>query len=93
MALPVALIAPQASVAAQTASTSGITGTVLDPRGAPLPGANIVVRNGATGNVAQRLNSDSQGKYSVTGLAPGKYTVQVDASRSEEHTSELQSPC
>ena len=59
-------------------SSAALTGTILDPRGVPLPGADVTVKNDATG-VTQKIKSDSTGKYSFATLAPGKYTVQVDS--------------
>ena len=59
-------------------SSASLTGTVLDPRGVPLPGATITVKNDATG-ASQKMTSDGQGKYSFANLAAGKYTVQVDS--------------
>jgi iron complex outermembrane receptor protein len=77
LALPFAATLNPAQLYAQ--SSASLTGTVLDPRGAPLPGAAVSVRSDATG-AAQKSTSDSQGKYAFANLAPGKYTVQVDAS-------------
>jgi iron complex outermembrane receptor protein len=77
LALPFAATLNPAQLYAQ--SSASLTGTVLDPRGAPLPGAAVSLRNEATG-ATQKRNSDSQGKYAFASLAPGKYTIQVDAS-------------
>jgi iron complex outermembrane receptor protein len=76
LALPVLTTLAPLPLHAQSASS--LTGTVLDPRGVPLPGAAIVIRNEASGT-SQKLTSDSQGKYSVANLSSGKYTIQVDA--------------
>ena len=78
LALPILATIQPLPIFAQSASTSTVTGTVLDPRGVPLPGAAIIVRNEATG-VAQKLNSDATGKFSVASLPSGKYIIQVDA--------------
>src|SRR5262245_65364745 len=64
-----------------------IEGTVSTEAGSvKLPGAVIVVRSAAGQQVAQET-SDADGKFSIADLEPARYTV----SRSEEHTSELQS--
>ena len=76
LAVPVAATLPSAMVYAQTSAS--LTGTVADPHGAPLPGAAVSVRNEASG-ATQKATSDSTGKYAFANLAPGKYTVQVDA--------------
>ena len=67
------------TLAAQSGpSSSMLTGTVHDPRGAALPGAAIVLRNDATGAV-QKLVSDGQGRFSTATLVSGKYTIEVTA--------------
>jgi iron complex outermembrane receptor protein len=76
LALTVVALLQPARLHAQ--SSAALTGTILDPRGTPLPGASIVVRS-ATG-AAQRITSDTQGKFSFAALAPGKYTLSVIAS-------------
>ena len=77
LALPVLSAVQPAPLYAQSSGT--ISGTVLDPRGVPLPGASVSVKNDATA-VVQKKTSDATGKYTFSGLAAGKYTVQVDAS-------------
>jgi iron complex outermembrane receptor protein len=77
LALPVVVTAMPATLYAQ--SSASLTGTVLDPRGVPLPGATVTVRNEATG-ASQKMTSDGAGKYAFASLAAGKYTIQVDAS-------------
>ncbi len=59
-------------------ASSGITGTVTDPSGAIVPGANVTIVNVAT---QQTFNvvSGSAGQYTVTGLQPGRYKVTVAA--------------
>jgi iron complex outermembrane receptor protein len=76
LALPVAATVAPATLYAQSSAT--LSGTVLDPRGVPLPGAAVVVKNDATG-ASQKMTSDAQGRYGFASLAAGKYTVQVDA--------------
>ncbi|MGA1982170.1 MAG: TonB-dependent receptor [Acidobacteriaceae bacterium] len=75
-AFPALAIVAPAPLYAQ--SSASLTGTVLDPRGVPLPGAAVTVRSesGAT----QKTTSDAQGKYAFSNLPAGKYTIQVDAS-------------
>ncbi len=46
LALPVLVTAAPATLYAQ--SSASLTGTVLDPRGVPLPGATVTVKNDAT---------------------------------------------
>ena len=78
LVLPVAAAVLATPAVLQAQSSASLTGTVLDPRGVPLPGAAVSVRNEANGAV-QKVSSDAQGKYSFASLPSGKYTVQVDA--------------
>ena len=76
LALPVATAVRPTPLYAQSSAT--LSGTVLDPRGVALPGADVTVKNEATGATAKK-KSDAVGKYSFAGLVAGKYTVIVDA--------------
>jgi hypothetical protein len=59
-------------------AVAGITGTIVDPTGAVVPGAHVTITNDSTG-VVTRTVSSSAGTYSATGLIPGHYTVSVTA--------------
>jgi outer membrane receptor protein involved in Fe transport len=65
-------------VSAQTATTGTIEGAVTDPAGAIVPGATVRV---TSPNLirSQTVTSDSQGRYRLANLPPGKYTVIVEA--------------
>jgi iron complex outermembrane receptor protein len=78
LALPFFVFVAPTPIRAQSAAATTLSGTILDPRGVPLPGAAVVVHDEA-GGATQKVTSDSQGKYSFTNLAAGKYTIQVDA--------------
>ena len=67
-----------APVHAQTATGTGsLSGSVLDPRGVPLPGASILLRDESTG-ATQKASSDAEGKYMFSNLPTDKFTLQVD---------------
>lgn len=53
-----------------------VAGVVRDSSGATVPGASITVTNDQT-RASQSAVSGPDGSYSVTGLAPGDYTVEV----------------
>ncbi len=65
------------SAYAQT-GTSRITGTVIDPTGAVLPGAKVTAKNEATG-VTYTATTSSAGTYSFDSLPVGNYTITVEA--------------
>jgi Carboxypeptidase regulatory-like domain/TonB dependent receptor/TonB-dependent Receptor Plug Domain len=68
-----------AAVAAYSQVTGAtLTGTVTDPSGATVPGAQISVKNNATG-VMREVTSDSSGFYTVPNVIPGDYEVTVSA--------------
>ena len=59
--------------------TSGtISGTVADPKGAVVQGANVTATNLAT-NAARTTSSDSDGHFAFTLVPPGRYRVEVTA--------------
>src|ERR1051326_5289047 len=63
---------------AQSASTAQISGTVVDPQGAVVPGATVTATNVATG-VPRSVNTTSTGNYVIPNLSPGTYDVKVSA--------------
>jgi hypothetical protein len=71
------IIFSQLAVQAQT--TGDITGTVTDPSGAVVPGANVIVRNNATG-VERTTTTNDRGVFILTALQPGSYSVIVEGS-------------
>jgi hypothetical protein len=76
----VLLLAVLSSVAglAQLAGKGAVSGTVLDPTGAVVPGATVVIKSTTTGVVTKTV-STSAGDYVVSTLDPGVYTVTVTA--------------
>src|SRR5207248_6166294 len=82
LTLPAIVIAGSSPIHAQTSdaiSTASLTGSVLDPRGVPLPGASVSATNDNTDSVAKTV-SDAHGRYAFINLSPGKYTIQVEGS-------------
>ncbi|HEY7547830.1 MAG TPA: carboxypeptidase-like regulatory domain-containing protein, partial [Blastocatellia bacterium] len=62
-----------ASTAVSSQSAS-ITGTVKDPAGAVIQGAQVALRNEATGE-SRTATTDDQGRFKFDRLAPGRYTL------------------
>jgi carboxypeptidase family protein len=65
-------------IAQTTAGTGSIVGTVSDPSGAVVSGAEITITNVATGQVI-RLRTNSSGAFNSGALIPGDYKTQVSA--------------
>src|SRR6201995_4417921 len=61
-------LSPQTHGAAMTGGTGNLVGTVTDPTGAVVPGATVRLLDDNRTPVAQTV-SDSQGRYSFSGLA------------------------
>ncbi|MGH6876568.1 MAG: carboxypeptidase-like regulatory domain-containing protein, partial [Rhizomicrobium sp.] len=57
---------------------ASIQGTVVDKSGAVVAGANVTIKNEATG-VTQSTTSTTTGFYAISGLPPGSYDVTVSA--------------
>jgi len=60
------------------AQEAGLVGTVTDPSGAVVAGATIAVQNVET-NVQRRATTDEAGRYSISPLAIGRYTLTAEA--------------
>ncbi len=69
-------MAGPATVRAQSAGN--VMGTVLDPAGNAVTNASVVIKN-ETSSAESRTSTDSQGKFSVTGLPAGTYTVEISS--------------
>jgi iron complex outermembrane recepter protein len=65
-------------VSAQQNGAATLNGNVLDASGSAVRNAIIVATNESS-NQASQATTDQQGHFSVTGLAPGPYTIAVSA--------------
>jgi hypothetical protein len=75
-----ALLAASGTVAyAQGGATSSLSGTVVDTTGAVVPGADVVVKNNATGTVYTAV-SGANGSFNIPALPPGTYTATISLS-------------
>ena len=61
---------------AQAAGSGTITGSVTDPTGAVVPGADIIIRNTDTG-VERKIGTTDAGLFTAMFLPPGHYEVQT----------------
>jgi Carboxypeptidase regulatory-like domain len=63
---------------AQDAATGAVLGTLTDPSGAVVAGAQVELKNTDTGIKTQGVSS-AAGSYAFANVAPGKYSVTVKA--------------
>ena len=71
--LAMALLVPAAAFAQGDAR---FTGTVLDPSGALVPNASIVIKNEKTGE-ERTVTSNKEGRYVIPNLKPATYTIRA----------------
>lgn len=64
---------------AQTQSTAAdLVGTVTDPNGAVVAGANVTAKSTATG-ISRTVTSGADGSFQIIGLPPGDYEITSEA--------------
>lgn len=76
MVLACALVMLLATPARSQSNTATLSGQVVDPQGAVIPGATITVRNTDVAS-SRTLTSGTNGSFRVAGLIPGAYTVEA----------------
>jgi hypothetical protein len=67
------------SPAQSATATATLTGTVVDPTGAVIPGANITITPSSRNASPISVASDSSGNFNVPALAAGAWTVSATA--------------
>ena len=70
-------------------ATGRLSGTVLDPSRAAIPGAEVVVRSEST-TAAVTIETNAAGGFLAASLFPGLYTVEVSAESFRTHAIEHQ---
>ncbi len=60
------------------ATAADLTGTVVDPNGAVVPGATVTARNLGTG-ISRATTSSAGGEYRLIALPPGDYEITAEA--------------
>ena len=71
---------------ADAQSAASISGVVKDTDGAVMPGVSVVIKNDASG-ASQEVTTDAEGRYQVTALGAGSYTVSATLSGFKVATS------
>ena len=74
----IAVLLALSLAAAKAQTTSSLAGVVIDPSGAVIPDAEIVLANSET-NARRTTKTDSQGRYSFSQTQPGIYQVSARA--------------
>jgi hypothetical protein len=74
-----ALITPWPDRLVAQEARGGITGSVVDPSGAAIPGASVIVSNKAMGT-RLTLTTNEVGVYQASYLIPGLYQIEVETS-------------
>src|SRR5213593_2690117 len=70
---------------AQSSYTAAVRGVVTDVSGGGVPGATVTVTE-SDRNVPHTVTTDSAGRYVVTALPPGQYTLSVELSGFKTYT-------
>ncbi|MCA1631079.1 MAG: carboxypeptidase regulatory-like domain-containing protein [Acidobacteria bacterium] len=78
LALALAAVLVGTAVGASAQTTGSISGSVLDEKGAAIPGATVTARNTQT-NSPRTTQTDSDGRYSFQNMPVGNYEVTVEA--------------
>lgn len=89
---PARVVAPQIllafalSILVFAQSTTTLSGTIKDPKGAPVSGAKVSLKNSSTGQTVE-AEADAQGAYQFADLASGEYELTTSASGFETKTN------
>src|SRR5213594_4155517 len=75
--IALAVLALFGQMFAQGGATGAITGTVLDPSGAVVAGAEVRIVNQDTGVLTRTTKTDGNGSFTATLLPVGTYTLSV----------------
>src|SRR5438045_9791549 len=81
-----AVLALLGQMFAQGGATGAITGTVEDPSGAVVSGAEVRIVNRDTGVLTRTVKADANGSFTAPLLPAGTYTVAVKSPGFQEAT-------
>jgi hypothetical protein len=76
--LPIAVCTVALPAAHAQSDLSSLSGTITDPSGARVTKATVTITNEANG-ATRKTVTDTSGFYSIPSVAPGRYTIAVDA--------------
>ena len=76
------------TLAQEVAQAGSVQGTVFDATGGAIAGARLTLLD-AIGNVATSTSSNAEGHFSLGGVRPGKYTLEVEAKNFEKSKREV----
>ncbi len=76
--LGVLVVGPALLLAQTTHNTGAVAGTVADPTGAVIPGAEVELTNSET-NVSLTRSTNATGKYTFSNVTPGRYRLTVSS--------------
>ena len=77
-------------VASHSQSFNGsVSGTVADPSGSPVPGADLVLKSTATGVELQRT-SEADGGYAFRNLLPGSYELRASLTGFQQYQTDVE---
>ena len=79
----VAALALMVGSASAQAVSGNIMGTVVDPGDASVPGAEVQIKDVATGRV-QTFTTSAEGIFRFNNMPPGTYSLTAKVQRSEE---------
>lgn len=72
----------------QSTVTGAIGGTVSNPNKEVVPNANVTVKSADT-NKEDSATTDDQGRFRISGLQPGSYSITIDGSGFSPYTQEV----
>jgi hypothetical protein len=81
----------QAESAVPTLASNLVTGMILDPTGAIIPGATVSVKDPKTGTL-RSVTTGRDGRFLIAGLPPGASEVQASAPGFQRLTTTVQLP-
>src|SRR5579875_4050952 len=59
------------------AQSQPVTGTVIDPSGAAIPGATVTITDLNKNQVVKTATTDANGRFSELNIQPGRYSVAI----------------